>query len=169
MLIFLIGFMGSGKSYTGKRLASLLNYDFVDLDDFLEASEKKSITEVFAESGEEGFRELESKYLRTFGKREELIIATGGGAPCRVENLEWMKAQGLIIYLKATPELLAERLRQETNHRPLISGLQKEELLLFIIKKLEQRKSAYESADIIVEQTADTDIADIISQRLYGK
>ena len=161
--------MGSGKSYTGKRLASLLSYDFVDLDDFLEVSEKKSISEIFAESGEESFRELESKYLRTFEKREKLIIATGGGTPCRLENLEWMKAQGLIIYLKATPEFLAERLRKETSHRPLISGLKEEELLLYIGNKLDQRISAYESADIIIEQTTNTDVADIISQRLFGR
>ena len=169
MLIFLIGFMGSGKSYTGKRLAHLLGYDFIDLDRMLEEGEKRSISSIFKEEGESRFRELERQYLQTLGNRQHLVLATGGGTPCQVENLEWMKAHGLIIYLKASPALLAHRLSKETQDRPLIAGLKNQELLTFIEKKLRERHAAYESADIVVEQEEGMDAAELISKRLFGK
>ncbi len=169
MLIFLIGFMGSGKSYTGKRLARLMDYAFIDLDEFLEEGEHRSISTIFSEEGEAYFRKLESEYLRKLEGRQKLVIATGGGTPCQPDNLEWMKRNGLIIYLSAAPDLLARRLQKETSQRPLIAGLDKPSLMDFIDKKLQERARAYEEADVIIFQEDGIDVAELIAKRLFGR
>ncbi len=150
-LIFLIGFMGSGKSFIGKKLADKMQMPFCDMDEWIERSEKRSIKDIFAREGETYFRALEKKYLRTFGQVQELIIATGGGTPCFFNNMDYMNKKGLTIYLKTNPELLAERLLTEKDHRPLVANLNQTELLDFIKKKLKERSSYYDQAAISVE------------------
>src|SRR5436853_6290275 len=95
--VFLIGFMGSGKTFLGKQLAQLLNYEFIDLDEWIEQREKKSIAEIFSEDGEEYFRKKESQQLKLLAEKNNAVIATGGGTPCFHDNMKWMNDHGFTI------------------------------------------------------------------------
>ncbi|MGB3073971.1 MAG: shikimate kinase [Chitinophagales bacterium] len=149
--IFLIGFMGSGKSTVGKQLAYLLQYDFIDLDEYLQKQEGATITQLFEEKGESYFREQESQYLKSFHASEKLVLSTGGGAPCFFDNMKWMNENGTTVYLKAVPKLLADRLKKEKDHRPLLRGKSNDEVIDFINQKLGEREKFYLSAKIIVD------------------
>lgn len=149
--IYLIGFMGCGKSYIGQQLAQLLNWDFLDMDDFLEANEGMSISQIFAEGGESLFRELERNYLQATYDFENTVIATGGGAPCFFDNMDWMNANGTTTYLKTPISILVDRLKSETNHRPLLAGKTNAQLNDFISLKLAERSPFYEQAQYIFE------------------
>lgn len=152
MAIFLIGFMGSGKSFTGKRLANLLDYSFEDLDTYLERKAGKTISELFATEGEAYFRKLERDCLHELGKIERLIVATGGGAPCFFDNMRYMKAAGTTIFLDTPVAVLLERLKPEMAHRPLLAGKTVEELTHFIEQKLDERLPYYQQANLIYKQ-----------------
>lgn len=149
--IYLVGFMGSGKSYIGKRLAQKLGWDFLDMDQFLENKEGKTIKQIFAEGGESLFRSLERNYLYATHDFDKTIIATGGGAPCFFNNMDWMNENGETIYLKTPVEILTERLKPETAHRPLLAGKSNQELHQFIDQKLADRSSFYEQAQLVFE------------------
>lgn len=151
MKIFLIGFMGSGKTTIGKKLARRMDYNFIDLDDFIENKEGKRIREIFAASGEEEFRQIEAENLRLLEKIRDTIVSVGGGAPCFHENIEWMNQNGFTVYLKQTPEFLFSRLKSSKGKRPLIKGLKKKELYDFIVNSLEERSLYYEKAKLIVD------------------
>jgi shikimate kinase len=155
MKIFLIGFMGSGKTYLGKQLASKLGFLFVDVDSIIENTEGVTIAQLFDNQGETHFRKIESERLQGLGKWDEVIISTGGGAPCFHENMEWMNAHGITVYLKTDPNLLLNRLKSETESRPLLRGKTDAELLEFIKNKVRERTPFYEKAKIIVEQNED--------------
>ena len=158
--------MGSGKSHTGKSLAQLLNVDFIDLDEQLVKAEGKSISRIFEEQGEEAFRQLEQGQLQSLSDIADAVIATGGGTPCFFDNMEWMNQNGLTIYLKADDALLAQRLKNETDQRPLIKGLTDQDLLDFIRKKLDERNPDYQQARIIFEQNIQRAVtpADLLKQ-----
>jgi len=147
--IYLIGFMGSGKSYLGKQLAKQLQWNFIDLDTYLESKESKTISQIFKERGEAIFRQLERDYLTATGDFEKTVIATGGGCPCFYDNMEWMDVSGQTVYLKAPVSILVDRLQAETEHRPLLAGKSKEALAAFINQKLADRKDYYEQAQVI--------------------
>lgn len=149
--IYLIGFMGCGKSYIGKSLAETMGFDFLDMDAFLEANEGKTIAQIFAEGGESLFRKLEKNYLHATYDFEQTIIATGGGAPCFFDNIDWMNQHGTTIYLKTPVEILVNRLKSETGHRPLLANKSKQELHTFIQNKLADRRKYYEQANHIFE------------------
>ena len=149
--IYLLGFMGCGKSYLGKRLAEHLNWQFLDMDAYLEAKESKTIAQIFVEGGEALFRELEKNYLTATADFEKTVIATGGGCPCFYDNMEWMDVSGRTIYLKTPVPILVERLQAETAHRPLLAGKTKQELSDFIAAKLAERAPIYEQAQVIFE------------------
>lgn len=150
MRIFLIGFMGSGKSYVGSRLADLLGYTFIDLDDKIEEKTQKNIARIFEEEGEDYFRILERDTLQSLDKHNNAVIACGGGTPCFYNNMEWMKNHGKTIYLDLPPAILVQRLKNEKEHRPLIKDLSdKGELLHFIEKKLSERVGFYQKSDFI--------------------
>jgi shikimate kinase len=144
--IFLIGFMGSGKSTLGAQLARRLGYQFVDMDHLIEETSGMSISEIFSEHGEEVFRKWEHDILLEVCRREKLVVSTGGGAPCHSKIMDFMNANGTTIYLKLTPEALRDRLIQSKTERPLIKGKSKPELLEFITGLLEQREKFYEQA-----------------------
>ena len=148
--IFLIGFMGSGKTSVGKHLAELLKSEFVDLDEVLEKNEGKTISQIFANRGEDLFRERESQCLKSFAGKANLVIATGGGTPCFHDNLKWMNENGVTIYLKTDPDILFYRLKGEISHRPLLANYSEEELKKFIESKLLERSSFYNSSKIIL-------------------
>ena len=128
--------MGSGKTTAGKKLASLLGWSFIDLDKKIEEQSGNTISEIFSKYGENYFRDVESEVLKSLGSERNTIISTGGGTPCFGDNMEYMIRTGLTMYLKLTPGQLRSRLSQETNERPLLKDLNKEELLEFIKKKL---------------------------------
>lgn len=157
MRIFLVGFMGCGKSYTGKRLADLLAYSFIDLDDLIEEIEGKSIVQIFEEKGEDYFRNVEKEVLRSLTNQENIVIACGGGVPCFHQNMEWMKNNGKTIYLSLPPAILENRLAKEATHRPLIKDLTaKGELLSFIENKVSERNEFYQKADFIFNADNET-------------
>ncbi len=152
MKIYLIGFMGCGKSTFGAELARKLNFMFVDLDEYIVENQERSIEQIFKEEGEDGFRDIERDELGKLSGLFDTVIATGGGTPCFHDNLEWMNATGTSIYLKTPPEILAARLAPEKEHRPLIANLSDKELPDFIHKKILERSAFYEQAEIIYEQ-----------------
>src|SRR5690606_36383247 len=119
MKIFLIGFMGCGKSIFGKKLAAKIGCDFIDLDNQFEHVAGASIPEYFAAYGEEAFRKEESRILKTFDYPMHCVVATGGGAPCYFDNIDWMNSKGLTIYIEMSPIALAQRLENGKARRPL--------------------------------------------------
>jgi shikimate kinase len=152
MNIYLIGFMGSGKSFTGQQLATALHLPFVDLDERIEQTEKRSIAQVFESEGESYFRTLEAQLLRATLADDPAVISCGGGTPCFHQNMDWINANGLSIYLKASVPLLAKRLKKGQEHRPLIRGFNELELEAYIAERLAQRELYYSQAKIILIQ-----------------
>ena len=135
--------MGSGKSYWGKRWSEHFGLPLIELDHEIEKSAGRSITEIFEQVGEKGFRKIERKVLNRFLKKDNYIMSCGGGTPCFFHNMKKMNHKGVTIYLKSTPELLAERIKGEKDKRPLLKDLTDEGLISFISDKLEQRKYHY--------------------------
>jgi shikimate kinase len=150
MKIFLIGMMGSGKSYWCQLLAKKLKCGAYDLDQLIENLEEKTITELFAEDGEEYFRKTESKLLKWFAEKKTFVLATGGGTPCFHNNMEWMNKNGITIWLNDPIEVLVERLKPEKAHRPLIKNLLDDELPTFLQSKLAERQPFYSKAQFTV-------------------
>ena len=151
MKIFLIGFMGSGKTTLGRKLASRMGYEFIDLDHKLEQQVELSIAEYFQIFGEDAFRKLESEVLKKTLYPENAIISTGGGLPCYFDNMDWMKANGKSVYIKLTPKTLADRLETGKEERPLLQEKHGDALVDFIEQKLEEREKFYSQANIIVD------------------
>ncbi|MFC5282305.1 shikimate kinase [Pedobacter alpinus] len=148
--IFLIGFMGCGKSKLGKSIASKLDLPFLDLDDLVEAKNQMSIPELFAAFGENGFREREKQTLQEAAIANDAIIATGGGAPCFFDNMEWMNNNGITVFIDTPIKVLADRLINARVERPLIKGKSFDELLTFIEAKLTERRPFYNQAKIML-------------------
>ena len=119
MRIFLIGFMGCGKSSIGEELAKSLNYSFLDLDHYIEKNEDARIVDIFNEKGEDEFRKIEHTYLKNIVLFNNTVIATGGGTPCYFNNMEIIKHNGVSIYLKYNADTLSLRLFKNKNQRPL--------------------------------------------------
>lgn len=149
--IFLIGYMGVGKTTAGRELAKSLNLEFVDLDHFIQSRYNKTISQLFEQFGEDGFRDIENKILKEVAQFEDVVISTGGGAPCFYDNMEVMNSAGITVYMKASPQLLSERLNSCKDKRPLIKDKDEKELLLFITENLNRRESYYRQAKIIFE------------------
>lgn len=150
MKIFLIGFMGSGKTTSGKRLATALNCPFFDLDQQIAAAEGMSIPAYFAEHGEAAFRILERKTLQSFPYPADCVISTGGGTPCYFKNMEWMNENGLTVFIDMYPAALVKRLEQGKQKRPLLKDLNEDEMLAFITEKLTERLPFYNQAKVII-------------------
>jgi len=159
-ILYIIGFMGSGKTTVGRKLASQLGWSFIDLDNKIEEHTGRKITEIFSKFGEEHFRETEAEMLRSITPDSNIVLATGGGAPCYKDNMEYMLRTGLTIYLKMTPLQLASRLKASNDERPLIKNLEGKDLLLFIEKKLSEREEWYEKSHFI-RNGFDLDINDL--------
>lgn len=155
MIVILIGYMASGKSTIGRILAKKLNYDFIDLDDYIEVAEKKSINDIFKISGEIYFRKKETQYLsEVITNKNNIVLALGGGTPCYGNNMETIlnSKHATSIYLKATIVSIIERLESEKDKRPLISHLNtKSELSEFIGKHLFERIQFYSKAKHAVD------------------
>jgi len=154
MRIFLIGYMGSGKTTLGKELASELKLTFIDSDAFLEEKYFKTIPRIFAEEGEESFRRKERRVLEEVAEFDDVIIATGGGAPCFFDNIDLMNRSGYCIFLDVDVDTLAERLTVAKIERPLIKGKSAGELKEFIEGMLVRRRPFYEKAAYILKGNA---------------
>lgn len=163
--IFIVGFMGSGKTTIGRKLAAATGRQFVDLDHEIVAHIGMSIPEYFARFGEDNFRDLE----RTFLKRQQgvdAIISTGGGTPCFYDNMQWITENGIALYFQHTPKSLWSRLnKSDVNKRPVLKGLNGDELLEFIEGKLKERSPYYEQSQLIIDQlhTSVEEIAQLIT------
>jgi len=151
MIVYLTGFMGSGKTTTGRKLAALAGVRFVDIDTETEKNEGKSISRIFSEEGEEHFRKAEYDALRRVDMTDGVVIATGGGTPCYADNMDYMNKTGITVYLKMTPAALASRLEYAMVSRPLIAGLRGESLLTYISDKINEREPYYLRSQIIFE------------------
>lgn len=151
MRIFLIGFMGCGKTTLGKKLAKHLNYNFIDLDSYIEKTTNKTITEIFENKGEKKFRIVEKESLMEVCKKDNLVIATGGGTPCFFDNMQKILDNGKAIYLKMEIEDLLERLETEKSQRPLIENKSAKELENFIRNKLSEREYFYKKSNYILQ------------------
>ncbi len=149
--IFLIGFMGSGKSHTGRRLSTILDMPLIDLDHWIESREGQSVQEIFSTSGETYFREIERAALHQMADYEKVIVACGGGTPCFFDNMDWMNQQGITIYLQTPVAELCRRLLPEMAHRPLLKDQNKETLPEFIREKLAMREPYYMQAQVIAD------------------
>ena len=123
---------------------------FFDLDGRIEKAFRMTISDIFEKKGEEKFRELERYHLRKFEHKKNFLLACGGGTPCFSDNMEWMKQQGKVIYLKAAAELILQQVINETEQRPLLKKINPSELLSFIQKKLTEREPYYSEADFIL-------------------
>lgn len=161
-LVFLVGYMGSGKTTLAKKLANRLGIRFTDLDQLIAAASGQSIPEYFAQQGEEAFRMLERDVLRSLDASEPTVVSVGGGTPCFHGNMQWMNEHGQTIYLQISSRALWKRLSQsDIRKRPILQGLQGEELFRFIDSKLNERKSFYMQAEYRIQQMKDS-VEDII-------
>lgn len=150
--IFLLGFMGSGKSTLGKKLANKLNQPFFDLDVVIETKENKTITQLFEEKGEEYFRALEHQTLKELiSENSQFVLSLGGGTPCFKNNMQLINANGKSVYLKYNVGILHSRLVNAKTKRPLLQGKSDEELKQFINEKLTEREIFYKQAQFIIE------------------
>jgi shikimate kinase len=153
MRIYLIGYMGSGKTTLGQELAAKLELSFIDLDKYIEERNYKTVPQLFSEFGEEAFRQRERKALEEVSEFTNVVVATGGGAPCFFDNMELMNRTGITLFLDMDIPTLVERLQKSKTDRPLIRGKSKEELIGLIYEMMQKRLPYYEQAQIRISYT----------------
>ena len=144
--IILIGYMGSGKTTIGKALSKETGMMFYDMDWYIESRMRKTVSQIFAEKGEEGFRKSEYNMLHEVAEFEDVIISCGGGTPCFFDNMDYLNQQGDVVYLKATPEVLYKHLLMAKVERPLLKDKTPEELIAYITEHLKEREPFYTKA-----------------------
>lgn len=149
--IILIGYMGAGKTTLGRHLAQSLEVDFIDLDWWIENRFHKKIPDIFAEQGEDRFREVERKMLHEVAEFENIVLSCGGGTPCYSDNMEYMNTVAETVWLRATPDVLQTHLGMGKSIRPLIQGKPPDELHDFIVKSLRQREPYYTQAKHVID------------------
>ena len=143
MRIFLVGFMGSGKSQMGAALAKELNVNFFDLDKEIEKKAGKDVSAIFADEGEKKFREIEKKSLVELLKQDDYVLSCGGGTPCFSDNMKKMNESGVVIYLKMSTDHLVERLEIDKDSRPMLKGKSGHELWTLVNDMLQEREVDY--------------------------
>ncbi len=152
MRIYLIGFMGAGKTHVGKLLSKKLGIPFFDLDDLIVNQQGRSINQIFEDEGEEYFRITERDVLRSTTKENaSMVLSCGGGAPCFFNNIDYMNRHGTTVWLDLPSQILLGRLRQDKDKRPLLKDFNDEELKAYIIRKNADRKIYYERAKLRVK------------------
>lgn len=153
MKIFLIGFMGSGKSHWGNVLSKKLSIPFFDLDEKIEEHAGETIPQIFAQHGEEQFRLLEKEVLYLLTEsHESFVMATGGGTPCFYNNIDYLKKNGTVVWFNCSVDCLYQRLVKEKDKRPLIRSVDDDQLKSFIVKKFSNRKIFYQQADVVINE-----------------
>ena len=148
MIVFLIGYMGSGKTKTAELLARKLSFEFLDTDHLIEKREGKSINEIFKSSGEDYFRLVEMDVLHSLGQKNNVVVATGGGLPCFFDNMEWINKHGISIYLNVPIGMLIQRLKNDNSDRPHLQGLDEIKLAEKVKSQMELREGYYNKAKI---------------------
>lgn len=151
--IVLIGYMGSGKTTVGKALAKEIGLPFYDLDWYIETRMRKKVSQIFAERGEEGFRQIERNMLHEVAEFEDVVISCGGGTPCFFDNMEYLNQQAQVVYLRCEPEVLRMHLLMGKGDRPLLKGKTPEELVGYIREQLEYREQFYTKARYTLDVT----------------
>ncbi|MGL4779641.1 MAG: shikimate kinase [Bacteroidales bacterium] len=165
--IFLIGYMGSGKSTVGKVLAKTMHFTFIDLDHFIEQRFHKSVSQIFEEGGELRFREIERRMLMEVSSYENVIISTGGGTPAFGDNMRYMNDKGITVLLDVSESILINRLSKAKDKRPLIATKSDMELSSFVHDSLVKRYPYYKASKYVIAiDQADLSVADIVSQIL---
>ena len=149
--IILIGYMGAGKTTVGKALAAELGLRFYDLDWYIESRMRKTVAQLFAELGEEGFRRIERNMLHEVAEFEGVLISCGGGTPCFYDNMQYINQKGLTLYLKASPEVLYKHLKMGKSVRPLLLNKTPEEVQRFISEQLKAREQFYTRAQFTLD------------------
>ena len=147
--IFLIGYMGAGKTTLGKAFARAMGLTFVDLDWYIEERFHKTVSQIFAERGEEGFRELEKRMLHEASDFEDVVISVGGGTPCFFDNMDYMNQVGETVFLDVDIKVLFRRLKVAKQQRPLLANKTDEELMTFIQEALQKRLPHYTKAKYV--------------------
>ena len=166
MRIFLVGFMGAGKSVIGRRLAKLLDLSFYDLDEEIESRYKMSVSSIFQKYDEACFRKLETTVLESFSEKDNFVLSCGGGTPCFGNNMELMNSLGTTIYIKAPAEELASRIAASYHKRPLTEGKSDAELTDYVAATLNAREPFYAKSKITVDGSG-TD-KDALVERIYA-
>lgn len=146
--IFLIGYMGSGKTTLGRAFAKTAGLSFIDLDWYIEERSHRTVSQLFEEEGEEGFRRLERRMLHEVAEFENVVIACGGGTPCYYDNMNFMTESGVTVFLDASQDVLFRRLKVASANRPLLKGKTDTELREFISAGLQSRMSWYSKAQL---------------------
>ncbi|WP_233885598.1 shikimate kinase [Tenacibaculum piscium] len=150
MKIILLGYMGSGKSTIGRLIASKKNFSFIDLDNYIEEKENKTVAEIFETKGEIYFRKKENLYLKEIlNLKQEIVLALGGGTPCYGNNMEYIlnDKTAKTVYLKTSINTIVARLINEKSQRPLVARLKQEELHEFVAKHLFERSYFYNQSE----------------------
>ena len=154
--IIIIGYMGAGKTTVGRQLGKALGIPFYDLDWYIEGRMRKTVPQIFAERGEEGFRLVERNMLHEVAEFEDVVLSCGGGTPCFFDNMDYLNQQGETVYLKATPEVLYRHLKMGRTERPLLKNKSPEEMQRFIAEQLATREPFYNKA----KHTLDVNLLD---------
>ena len=147
--IFLIGYMGSGKTTLGRAYSKDQGLTFIDLDWYIEERFHKTVQQIFAERGEEGFREIERRMLHEVADFEDVVIAAGGGTPCFFDNMDFMNERGVTVLLQAQPSTLFNRLKVAKSQRPLLADKSDDELMAFIMAGLQKQQVFYSKAQYV--------------------
>lgn len=165
--IYLLGFMGSGKTTVGQKLATELQYSWEDLDKIIARRNEMSVRDIFQTYGEAFFRKEEANVLRNTALEEKRVISCGGGTPCFHNNMRWINEHGISVFLDVDTEVLFQRLQKGQEARPLLQGKSPEMLRQFIRDKLAERRAFYDQAGIIVHQSEeDFDVTQQIVERI---
>lgn len=154
--IYIVGFMGVGKTTLARKLGEHLGKSVIDLDHFIEERKFKTVPQLFTEHGEDGFRIIEQQMLKELSDFDDVIVSTGGGAPCFFDNMEVMNAAGVTVFIDLPPEIIAQRLLKSKTERPLIKGKTETELQDFIAERLNERRPFYGKSEIVVKPTNQT-------------
>lgn len=149
--VFLIGYMGAGKTTVGKVLSERLGLSFIDLDHYIEGRYHKTVGQLFAERGEDEFRDIERRMLREVAMFEDILVSTGGGTPCFFDNMDFMNESGKTVYLKVSVDELAKRLEICKTTRPVLKGRSGDELKQFIDDSLQKREPFYTKASLVFD------------------
>lgn len=149
--IFIVGFMGTGKTHWGKIWAERHHMEFADLDEQIEVLERLSVAQIFERRGEDYFRHKEAILLRSFINKKNIIISCGGGTPCFFDNAKWMNQHGITVLLKAAPAYILANILTQKNQRPLVKHLNEAEMTFFIEQKLKERSEFYQQAMLKID------------------
>ncbi|MBR1798974.1 MAG: shikimate kinase [Bacteroidales bacterium] len=151
MKYYIVGYMYSGKSTFGRRVAIEKDLDFLDLDDAFERRYHFTITDFFARFGEKAFRQLEEKILLSTEKMDNIVVSTGGGTPCFGSNMDFMLHHGTVIYLRMNADEICARAETSHRQRPLLQHLSDSQRRTFVEQQLSQRETFYSRSHIILD------------------